>query len=121
MKNKKRLLIIIIAAVLVVALALILVFKPFGRKAVSVYAVSDLMMMDIYEDSGAMEGIVRSEGIQKVFVSDTQKVNEIYVQKGQHVEVGDALLSYDTTLTEIELERASLAVKKLELELKTGF
>ena len=120
MKNKKRLLIIIIAAVLVVALALILVFKPFGRKAVSVYPVSDLMMMDIYEESGTMEGIVRSEGIQKVFVSDTQKVNEIYVQKGQHVEVGDALLSYDTTLTEIELERASLAVKKLELELNNA-
>lgn len=117
MKNKKRLLIIIIAAVLVIAIALILIFKPFSRKTVNVYPVSDLLMVDMFEDSGAMEGSVRSEGIQKVFVSDTQKVNEIYVQKGQHVEVGDALLSYDTTLTEIELERASLAVKKLELEL----
>ena len=95
MKNKKRLLIIIIAAVLVIAIALILIFKPFSRKTVNVYPVSDLLMVDMFEDSGAMEGSVRSEGIQKVFVSDTQKVNEIYVQKGQHVEVGDALLSYD--------------------------
>ena len=117
MKNKKRLLIIIIAAVLAVAIALIVIFKPFSKKEVKVFPVSELMMVDFYEDSGVMEGNVRSEGIQKIFVSDTQKVNEIYVQKGQHVEVGDALLSYDTTLTEIELERASLAVKKLELEL----
>lgn len=120
MKNKKRLLIILIAAVLVIAIALILVFQHFGRKAVKVYPVADLLMMDYYGDDSAMEGTVRSEGIQKVFVSDTQKVNEIYVQKGQHVEVGDALLSYDTTLTEIELERASLAVKKLELELNNA-
>ncbi len=121
MKNKKRLFLIIgIAATVVIALAVLLILKPFGNKTVKVYPVEQLAAFGFYEDSAEMSGTVRSEGIQKIYVSDTQKVKEVYVKQGQHVEVGDALMSYDTTLTEIELERAALDVKKLELELQNA-
>ena len=116
MNRKKLILIISIAAVLVIALVCILIFKPFGGSTVKVYPVSSLAMYGMMDDSSEMFGSVRSEGVQKVYVSDTQTVGEVYVNTGQQVQIGDALLSYDTTLSEIELERAALDVKKLELE-----
>ena len=118
MKNKKKLIIILSAIVLALAIAAILIFKPFGNKTVNVFPVSQVASTDYSAAASELYGYVRADGFQSVYVSNTQTVNEIYVKTGQHVEAGDALLSYDTTLTDIQLEKAAIEVQKKKLELQ---
>ena len=47
----------------------------------------------------------------------TQKITKYYVHEGDTVKVGDPILSYDTTLTDLQLERARISVQKLEIAL----
>ena len=117
MKHKKLLVILIIAAVVLI-LAALLFFKPFAKKTVNVYPVSELATEDYYEYESDLSGVIREEGFQNIYISDTQTVSDIYVEMGQQVQPGDALLSYDTTLTDLELEKAELEVQKLKLELQ---
>ena len=49
-----------------------------------------------------------SDRIQTVFLSDTQTVTEVLVKEGDTVKKGDVLMTYDTTLSELELERKRL-------------
>ncbi|MBR2695887.1 MAG: HlyD family efflux transporter periplasmic adaptor subunit [Parasporobacterium sp.] len=120
-KNKKKWIIILSAAFLAAILAFLLIFKPFGKKTIDVYPVSEIVMNDYSDSFSEMTGSVRAEGFQSIRLSSTQTVNEIYVQKGQHVEAGDALLSYDTTLTDIAIEKANLDVQKKKLELEKAY
>ena len=45
---------------------------------------------------------------------------EVCVKEGQQVKKGDKLFSYDTTLSDLDMQRAQLDIKKLELQLKTA-
>ncbi|MDQ9886893.1 biotin/lipoyl-binding protein, partial [Acinetobacter pittii] len=53
-------------------------------------------------------------------LSDTQTVTEILVKEGDEVKPGDVLMTFDTTLTELELERKRLGVEKQKLDFKTA-
>ena len=57
-------------------------------------------------------GSVRSDRIQSVFLTDTLVINDVKAVQGQKVKKGDVLFTYDTTLTEIQLERAELDLKR---------
>lgn len=118
MKKKTKLILIIAGAAAAVILALLLILKPFEKKTVDVYPVSALASMDYSAMSSELSGTVREEGFQNVFLTDTQTVKQLFVHTGQEVAAGDPLLAYDTTLSEIQLEKASLDVQKLKLELQ---
>ena len=64
--------------------------------------------------------MVSTDGLQSVYLSDTQSVLEIYVREGQEVKRGDALFRYDTTLSDIQVSRKKLEVQQAELNLKTA-
>ncbi len=66
------------------------------------------------------EGTVSTNNLQAVYISGTQSVKEILVAEGQYVEKGTALLRYDTTLTDIQLERQRLASEQAQLDLKNA-
>ena len=90
------------------------------RGNVNVYAVSDFSMSDYWGDTSQTSGLVSTDKMQKIYLSDTQKVNKIYVEEGQSVKKGDKLLSYDTTLTALDIERAEIAYEKEKLSLETA-
>ena len=90
------------------------------RGSVNVYAVSDFSMTDYWGDTSQTSGTVSTDKMQKIYLSDTQKISKVYVQKGQTVKKGDKLLSYDTTLTSLDVERAQIAYEKQVLALETA-
>ncbi|MBO4407470.1 MAG: hypothetical protein J5849_07190 [Clostridia bacterium] len=114
----------ILAAVLAVALLIggawgvMILIRNLRRKPVPVYAVSGFSTSDMYGTQSESTGMVTSQDLQKIWQSESQTVREIFVRPGQTVRKGDPLVSYDTTLTEIDLERARLAVSKAELKLE---
>ena len=95
----------------------LLIYRNVSAKPVSVYPLEQLVMTDYGSDMATTSGMVSSEGLQKVFLSGTQTVSSVDVEEGQAVKKGDVLLSYDTTITDIEVERARVKVGRLNLDL----
>ena len=62
-------------------------------------------------------GTITANATQEVYLSSDQTIANINVQEGDRVSVGDVLMSYDTTMLELELESAQLNCKTLELQL----
>ena len=115
-----RRLIPIVLAVLLVAGGVaggVALWRSRQNQPVTVYAVSDFSMTDYYGDTSQTEGMVTVDGLQTVYLSDTQTVKEILVSEGDTVHAGEALLTYDTTLTEIDLQRKEVQVQQAELAL----
>ncbi|MBQ3356977.1 MAG: biotin/lipoyl-binding protein [Oscillospiraceae bacterium] len=93
----------------------------FGRQTDPVQVVPLMYhSATFYDDMMNFDGRVTAENLQSVYASDTQTVTEIFVSEGDEVKKGDPLLSYDTTLTEIELERKRIDVQQAELDLKNA-
>ena len=107
---------VVLAAALVVGILAVTRNKSGG--SVYVYDIGIVGMTDYWGDSQETSGRVQSDNIQTVMLSDTQEVTGIQVAEGDTVKKGDLLLSYDTTLTELGLEKKRLAVEQLKLELQ---
>ena len=75
---------------------------------------------DGYGMGSQYDGTVTSDNLQAIYPSSTQTVTEIFVTEGQQVKTGDKLLSYDTTLTDIQLERQRIGVQQAELDLENA-
>ena len=87
------------------------------RQAVNVYSVADFVTYD-YGSSGAeSSGMVTTDKLQKIYISDSQTVKVVYVTEGQTVRKGDKLLSYDTTLGDLDLKRAEIDLARQKLAL----
>lgn len=121
-KGVKAAIIAIVCVVVAVAI-LIGVLWYIGRDTtpVNVISVTDVGMSgDNFGGMNYYYGSVRSDNIQSVFVSDSQIVTEVLVKEGQAVKKGDPLLRYDTTLSDIQLERAEISVKQAQLALENA-
>lgn len=116
---KKRVLSIVLAVAILAGCATggVMLWKNRNKKQVKVYSIGDFSMTDYWGDSSTTDGMVDVEGLQQVELSDTQTVTEVLVKQGDTVHEGDPLLTYDTTLTELDLQKKDVAVKQLELEL----
>ena len=115
-KQKKKLLLILAAAAAAAAGIGIFLAVRGGGEPVNVYPFHYLGMTEYWGDSRESYGPVTTDKIQTVFLSDTQTVTEILVQPGDTVKKGDILLSFDTTLDDLALERKRLDVEKLKLQ-----
>lgn len=120
-KGVKAAIIAVVCVVLAVAI-LIGVLWYIGRDTtpVSVLPVSEVSTTGNMGGMNYYYGPVRSDNIQSIFVSDTQIITEILVKEGQTVKKGDALIRYDTTLSDIQLERAEISVKQAQLALENA-
>ena len=92
-------------------------FSQKGGEPVNVYSFMNIGMTEFWGDQQESYGPVTTENIQTVFLTSTQTVTKIAVSLGDQVKKGDLLMTFDTTLTDISLERKRLDVEKLELEL----
>ena len=89
-----------------------------GSKPVYVYNFDVCGMTDYWGDKQSTSGLVRADNIQTVMLTDTQTITGVEVKEGDHVKKGDLLLSYDTTLTDLALEKKRLSVEQLKLQLQ---
>ncbi len=123
MKRKskgKKLLITLVSLVLVASIGagIWFVAGKNGGEPVPVFPFMYLGMTEYWGDSQESYGFVQTDGVQTVYLSNTQTVTEVFVEAGQTVKKGDVLLSFDTTLSDLALERKRLDVEKLKLQLE---
>ena len=116
----KKILIAVVSLILVAAIGAGIWFYAGTRNTepVNVFPFYYLGMTEYWGDAQESYGFVRTEGVQTVYLSGTQTVTEILVQQGDEVKKGDILMTFDTTLSDLALERKRLAVEKLKLQLQ---
>ena len=121
MKNKTKKIILIVVIVAVLLGAGGGAWYYFGHRntePVYVFPFNYVGMTEYWGDSQESYGPVTTDKIQTVYLSDTQTVTEILVSQGDAVKKGDLLMSFDTTLSDLALERKRLDVEKLKLQLE---
>ena len=119
--KKSKLWIPVTAIVLSLAvIAGILIVPRLPKDEAAVFPVTMVGYTDYYSGSSESYGMVTTDKVQSLFLSGTQTVTEILVYPGQAVKKGDVLFTYDTTLSDLAIERKDLANQQLEVELKTA-
>lgn len=78
------------------------------RGDVNVYAVNECAMTDYWGDTSNTSGMVTTDKLQKIYISQSQTVKKVWVKEGDSVKKGTALVSYDSTLTQATVERAKI-------------
>ena len=112
----------IITGILVVALAGtgigagLMQMKKNSVKTVNVTPVSGLLQQ-YYSSNTTIDGTVTASATQTVSGDKDLIVDQVYVSKGDAVKKGDPLISFDTTLVEMELNIAKLKKQKQEQDL----
>ena len=106
--------VVCVAAVIGLIVGVLLIIKKTGQKPVNVYSVQSFSMTDYWGDATETYGTVRTENMQNVYVSKTQTITQIYVSEGQSVKKGDKLLSFDTTLSDLELQKQDIEILRLQ-------
>ncbi len=117
-KKLKTFLITAVSLLIVVGILVGILWYFAGKKdPVAVKPVAELLLGYMGE-APSYEGTVTTNNLQAVYLSGTQTVLEILVTDGQYVEQGTPLFRYDTTLTDIQMERQRLAAEQAQLDLK---
>ena len=118
-KTKKIILIVlVIILILMSAGAGWYWYAQENAEPVYVFPFEFVGMTEYWGDNQESYGPVTTDKIQTVYISDTQEVTEIAVKQGDTVKKGDLLMSFDTTLSDLALERKRLDVEKLKLQLE---
>ena len=123
MSKKKTIVLSILSVILVLAIIIGILFaiRGSGSEAVNVYPVSMLATTDEYVSNAESYGYIRTDKMQPVYLSDTQKVVAVHVTEGQQVKKGDLLLEYDTTLTDLQLQKKDLDIQRLKLQIEDAY
>ena len=119
-KKRKKLIIILTVIVLATAIGCG-IWYYLGHNSsepVYVYPFNYVGMTEYWGDTQESYGPVTTDKIQTVYLTDTQTVTEILVKPGDTVKKGDLLMTFDTTLSDLAMERKRLEVEKLKLQLQ---
>ena len=120
-KHRKTVAILALAAILVVGGGTLLLRSRSGaREPVNVYPFHYIGMTEYWGDAQESYGPVKSDRVQTIFLSESQTITEIKVAEGDTVKKGDLLMTYDTTLSDISVERKRLLVERLKLQLQNA-
>lgn len=59
-------------------------------------------------------GVVTNDVVQQIYLNSEQQVEEVYVEEGQTVSVGDPLLKYDETSIQYEIQMKELDIETIQ-------
>ena len=120
--NKKRITAALAAVVLLFAAiaGIAAAVRATTASAVAVIPVSDLNYGNYLDWQNSVSGRITTEAEQNIYLSDTEKVQEVAVQEGQAVRKGDVLLLYDTESTRLSLQKEEVRREKIELEIEVA-
>ena len=120
--NKKRITAALIAAALTIAAVggITAAVRATTASTVAVVSVSDLNCGSYLDWQNSVTGKITTEAEQNIYLSDTEKVQEVLVQEGQAVRKGDVLLRYDTESTRLSLEKEKVKREKIELDIEVA-
>ena len=59
-------------------------------------------------------GVVTNDVAQQIYLNSEQQVEEVYVEEGQTVSVGDPLLKYDETSIQYEIQMKELDIETIQ-------
>ena len=122
MKKGKAAKKVVIAVVTAVAVGGVSVGGYYGirqaqKTTVKVYPVSDFTS-GYWEDSMNMEGQITSTASQNIYLSDSQTISQVLVKEGDVVNAGDTLMTYDTSMIELDLETQQLQLAQTKLKIQ---
>ena len=117
--KKRKLILILLITVLVAGLGLGTWYLLSHRNTepINAYPFQYLGMTEYWGDSQESYGPVTTDKVQTIYLSETQIVTEVLVSEGDTVQKGDLLMTFDTTLSDLALERERLEVEKQKLQL----
>ena len=120
--SKKRITAALIAIVLTFAAVagIAAAVRATTASTVAVIPVSDLNYGNYLDWQNNVTGMITTEAEQNIYLSDTEKVQEVAVQEGQVVRKGDVLLRYDTESTRLSLEKEKVKREKIELDIEVA-
>ena len=118
---KKKIIVGVLVAVVIFALVIgvvyVAVYSNMGKA--TVIPVSDIVYMDYDSDDFSMQGTI-STGITQDVTSEQGKVTQILVNEGDYVKKGTALVRFDTTAAQLELEQAKLDLQSKQVDLNNA-
>ena len=120
MKKALKIILICLLILALIAGGVFAYFKFRKQKPCTVYPAMQ-WLMSYMPNQSYLYGIVTSDASQTVLQSSDRNVLEILVQPGQTVSIGDPLLRYDATRTQLEYEQKKLDLIKLENELRAQY
>ena len=120
MKKALKIILICLIAAALIAGGIFAYFKFRKQKPCTVYPAMQ-WLMSYMPNQTYLYGIVTSDASQVVTQDSDREVLEILVQPGQTVSIGDPLLRYDATRTQLEYEQKLLELEKLENKLRDAY
>lgn len=120
MKLKKVMLVLLSIALVAGATAgAVTLYKNYKKEKTiaGVLSVSELCW-EYYGEAETSYGMLTNDSAQEIYLDDDVKVETVYVQQGDKVAVGDALLKYDTSEVEAEIERKEIELDNIKTELE---
>lgn len=118
MKTTKKVIIILLVVILLVGgtcgAAYAAYLHNVSKKTVDVIAVSDINNEWFMEDSTtSSSGMVSNDASQIIYGGD-KTITSINVVEGANVSIGDVLIQYDTTETDLQIEMKMLDIQATE-------
>ncbi len=115
--------IIIAGIVLLLIIALLLFFFFSGSNTadqVYVMSVGEITGADITGTASRFSGVVESQETLDINIESGRTIDEIYVEAGQTVAVGDKLFSYDNSDIGLQLSQISLDIERMQSTISTS-
>lgn len=118
--SKKKIIVIAVSLVVVIALIVggIFAYRWYRSEntTAEVQSVSNLNW-GYSGNQMSSYGMVTNDMSQDVYLLESQTIEEVFVTEGQTVSVGDPLISYDMTMSNLQLEMKQLDIDTYENKL----
>ncbi|MHB1394734.1 MAG: efflux RND transporter periplasmic adaptor subunit [Clostridia bacterium] len=116
MKDRKKLIIIASIVLIVIVLGSVRIITS-GKDKVKEVDIGKVEAKNLSQTI-SVTGNIEAAGKEEISLPTQQKVLEIFVQEGQQVKSGDAILRVDSTDNEYQLEKYELALELANLDLQ---
>lgn len=110
--RRKKVIVGVVAAAAVVLLAVFALGGAGSAEAVYVQSVADVNLASGGGASNRYAGVVESQDTQQAAFDSSRTLGELLVAEGDHVEKGDALFTYDTEATKLQVEQGELEIEQ---------